>query len=238
MQTGSFTVNTANDAPGAPALYTPLDGETIATFTPTLSVANAVDPDSDVLTYDFEIYNGSTVVWSRTGVPQDLSGKTSAAVTTALLDKMNYQWRARAYDGDRYGPWMTMAAFTVHVQQVGINVEIEVVPETLNKTSNGNWVMVKIELPHGYHASDVDISSIRLEGTVHAETRPYDQYKHHLDNGCDHDHAEHDHDEIKVKFDRSSVIAVLPNGDHVPVHVTGMIGTATFEGVDFIRVIH
>jgi hypothetical protein len=41
-----------------------------------------------------------------------------------------------------------------------------------------------------------------------------------------------------VKFDRNPVIAVLPTGDHVPVHVTGRIGTATFEGVDFIRVIH
>ena len=159
-------------------------------------------------------------------------------VTTALTDNTTYQWRARAYDGDRYGPWMAMAAFTVHVQQVGINVEIEVEPETLNKKSNGNWVMVEIELPHGYHASDVDIASIRLEGVVPAETRPYDHHNHHHDHGCDHDHAEHDHDELKVKFDRSSVIAVLPNGDHVPVHVTGRIGSATFEGVDFIRVIH
>ena len=66
-----FVVNTANDAPGAPALYSPLDGATIATFTPTLSVANAVDPDSDVLTYEFEVSNGATVVWSRTAVPQD-----------------------------------------------------------------------------------------------------------------------------------------------------------------------
>ena len=238
MQIGSFTVNTANDAPGAPALYSPLDGATIATFLPTLQVANAVDQDSSVLTYDFEIYNGTTLAWSRTGVSQDPSGTTAVSVTTTLADNTTYQWRARAYDGDRYGPWMAMAAFTVHVQQVGINVTIDVEPETLNKKGNGNWVMVEIELPHGYHASDVDISSIRLEGVVHAETRPYDQYEHHYHSGCDHDHAEHNHDEIKVKFDRDSVIGVLPTGDHVPVHVTGRIGNATFEGVDFIRVIH
>jgi hypothetical protein len=233
-----FVVNTANDAPGAPAPYSPLDGATIATFTPTLSVTNAVDPDSDSLTYEFEASSGATVVWSRTGVPQDPSGTTSVSVTTALAENTTYQWKGRAYDGDRYGPWTAMASFTVHVQQVGINVEIEVEPETLNQKSHGNWVMVEIELPHGYHASDVDLSSIRLEGVVPAETRPHDRKKHHHDHGCDHDHGSHDHDELKVKFDRSAVIAVLPTGNHVPVHVTGRIGSTTFEGVDFIRVIH
>jgi hypothetical protein len=238
METGSFTVNTANDAPGAPALYLPLDGATIATFTPTLSIANAVDPDSDVLTYEFEVLSAGVLAAARSGVSSQESGVTSWTVTSALNDNTTYQWRARAYDGDRYGPWTAMAAFTVHVQQAGINVEIEVEPETLNKKSHGNWVMVEIELPHGYHASDVDLSSIRLEGTVHAETRPYDHHNHHHDHGCEHDHAEHDHDELKVKFDRKSVLAVLSEGRHVPVHVTGRIGSATFEGVDFIRVIH
>lgn len=53
----------------------------------------------------------------------------------------------------------------------------------------------------------------------------------------DNDHGVHDHDEITVKFSRSAVIAVLPAGEHVPVHITGRIGTTTFEGVDIIRVI-
>lgn len=38
------------------------------------------------------------------------------------------------------------------------------------------------------------------------------------------------------KFKRSDVIAVLPNGDKVPVHVSGKVGAMTFEGVDVIRV--
>ncbi len=232
-----FVVNTANDAPGAPALYAPLDGATLATFLPTLSVTNAVDPDSDTLTYAFELLNAGVLVATQSGVRSEESGVTSWTVISALNDNTTYQWRARAFDGDRYGPWMNMATFTVHVQQTGLNVEIEVEPETLNQKSHGNWVMVEIELPHGYHASDVDISSIRLEGVVPVETRPYNHYKHH-DNGCEHDHAEHEHDELKVKFDRSAVLAVLPNGNHVPVHVTGRIGSATFEGVDFIKVIH
>jgi hypothetical protein len=42
---------------------------------------------------------------------------------------------------------------------------------------------------------------------------------------------------LKVKFKRSDVIAVLPAGNHVPVHVTGTVGGTPFEGVDIIRVI-
>lgn len=40
-----------------------------------------------------------------------------------------------------------------------------------------------------------------------------------------------------VKFSRNDVIAILPTGDNVPVHVTGRIGATQFEGVDIIRVI-
>lgn len=41
-----------------------------------------------------------------------------------------------------------------------------------------------------------------------------------------------------MKFDSDEVLNVLPNGNHVPVHVTGRVGAVTFEEVDYIRVIH
>ena len=97
--------------------------------------------------------------------------------------------------------------------------------------------MAKIELPHGYLAKDVDIGSIRLEGTVPAEPWPYHYEHHHHKHGCDHNRHGHDHEVLMVKFKRSEVIAVLPEGRHVPVHVTGMVNTTPFEGVDVIKVI-
>jgi hypothetical protein len=98
--------------------------------------------------------------------------------------------------------------------------------------------MVEIELPHGYKASDVDISSIRLEGIVPAVVWPHEKKKKHHKHGCDDDHREHEHGELKVKFRRSEVIPVLPAGAHVPVHVTGTVAGVSFEGVDIIRVTH
>ena len=239
MPVASFMVNTSNDAPGAPSLSAPSNGVSLATLSPTLAVNNATDPDSDSLTYDFEVYAGGTLVWTTTGIPQNASGITAVTVSPAISDNMAYTWRARAYDGDRYGAWMDMASFSTHMPSSNITVTIEVEPETLNRKSRGNWVTVEIELPRGYHAKDVHISSIRLEGTVHAETKPYhrgcehNREHHHYDNDNDHDDRE-----IKVKFDRREVLNVLPNGEHVKVHVTGIVGTTTFEGVDTIRVIH
>jgi hypothetical protein len=227
MPAAFFMINTANDAPGAPTLSSPIDGGAVTTLLPALAVQNAADPDSDTLTYDFEIYSAGVLAASVTGVPGDISGITSATLTTALSDNTVYQWRSRAFDGDRYGPWTVMANFTVHIPRTSINATIDFDPDTLNQTSNGTWVVVYIELPEGYMPADVDVSSIRIEGTIPAESKPFSSGDHDKDGIPD----------LAVKFRRSDVIAVLPNGDKVPVHVTGRIGAMTFEGVDIIRVL-
>ena len=111
--------------------------------------------------------------------------------------------------------------------QTSINATINFDPDTLNKSSNGTWVVVYIELPAPYAARDIDVSSIRLEGSVPAEGWPYAVGDHEKDGIPD----------LMVKFRRSAVISVLPVGEHVPVHVTGQAGAMTFEGVDIIRII-
>ena len=67
---------------------------------------------------------------------------------------------------------------------------------------------------------------------------PHEKKKKHHEHGCDEDRREHDHGEIKVKFKRSDVIAVLPAGEHVPVHITGTVAGTPFEGAEIIRVIN
>jgi subtilase family serine protease len=227
MPVASFMVNTANDAPGAPSLNAPSNGVSLATLSPTLAVNNAIDPDSDSLTYDFEIYSNGTLLRTITGTPQNISGVTSVTMSPALSDNTAYTWRARAYDGDRYGAWMDMATFSTHLSSTNITATIDFDPDTLNKKSAGNWVTVYIELPSGYNVSNIDISSLRLEGTIPAELWPYAI-------------GDYDSDGIKdlmVKFKRSDVINKLPNGENVKVHVSGKVGTTTFDGVDKIRVI-
>jgi hypothetical protein len=122
---------------------------------------------------------------------------------------------------------MDMATFSIHVPITTINATIDFDPDTLNKTSNGAWVVVYIELPVGYSAADIALSSIRLEGTVPAESRPSVVGDHDKDGTAD----------LMVKFKRSEAITLLLPGEKVPVRVTGMAGATPFEGVDIIRVI-
>jgi hypothetical protein len=228
----SFMINTANDAPGSPEIVSPAQGSSIETLTPVLSIKNATDPDSDTLTYDFEIYTSGALVQSAYGITEDASGITSITLAS-LTDNTNYEWRSRASDGDRYSAWTAMAGFTVHLPQTAITVEVEIEPETLERKSSGKWIKAEIEFPKGYCARDADISSIRLEGTVPAEARPY-ELKHHDDHDDDHHSCD---DELKVKFKREDVLAALPaDSECATVHVTGTIGGTPFEGIDIIRI--
>ena len=225
--TASFMVNTANDAPDAPKLSSPAEGSSVAILLPQLAVVNAVDPDSYSLSYQFEIYAGGSLVSESGAVTGDSSGITTWTPVSPLADNAVYQWRARAFDGDSYGAWMDMASFTVHIPQTSINATVDFDPDTLNRSSKGTWVVVYIELPTGYLPADVDVASVRLEGSIPAESHPY----------CIGDHDKDGIPDLMVKFNRSDLINLLTAGDKVTVQVTGKVGSMLFEGVDVIRVI-
>ena len=70
-------------------------------------------------------------------------------------------------------------------------------------------------------------AGIDPRGSIPAEPWPYAAGDHDRDGIPD----------LMVKFNRSSVINLMPNGENIQVTVTGTVGTTTFEGVDTIRVI-
>jgi hypothetical protein len=93
-------------------------------------------------------------------------------------------------------------------------------PDTLNLKSKGEVVTVYIELPEGYDAGQIDVSSIILNGTVPALTKPT-EIGDYDDDGIP---------DLMVKFDRASVIALFAGktvpGDYA-IEVTG-----TWAGMD------
>lgn len=123
---------------------------------------------------------------------------------------------------------MDTAKFSVHLPVTSITATIDFDPNTLDKKSSGKWVVVYIELPAGHNVSDIDIASVRLEGTVPAELWPYSLGDYDRDGIPD----------LMVKFSWAGIINMLPDGEKIPVHVKGTVGTITFEGVDAIRVTH
>ncbi len=112
MATGSFFVNTANDAPGAPTLNNPSNNGQVTVLAPTLQVNASTDPDLDVLAYDYEIYSDSgltSLVTSTTGAG------TNWAIATSLSDNTWYWWRARAKDSHgAASDWMAASRFFVN----------------------------------------------------------------------------------------------------------------------------
>ncbi len=155
-------------------------------------------------------------------------GFTDSMEAINLLASAGIPTTGNIVGGEIKSAWMTMATFSVHLPVVNITATIDFDPNTLNKKSKGKWVVVYIELPEGYNVADIIISSILLEGTIPAEPWPYNIGDEDKDGIPD----------LMVKFKRSDVIAILPNGDDVIINVTGQVGDVTFEGFDIIRVIN
>lgn len=109
---------------------------------------------------------------------------------------------------------------------------VKLTPTTLNLDSNGRYFNCELSLGSPFSISRIDLSSIRLGGTV-----PAIVLSTHL--GFDAAWAE---SVITTKFDRQQVETLFPNGGNQPVAVTGRylgcLDTLTFEGRDTIRVIN
>lgn len=106
----------------------------------------------------------------------------------------------------------------------------DIKPESLNLKSNGIWITTYIELPDGFDVNEIDISTVRLDSTIPAESHPTEI-------------GDYDADEIPdlmVKFDRQALIEHLGGGTgEVILTVSGeLIDGITFEGSDTINIIN
>jgi hypothetical protein len=114
------------------------------------------------------------------------------------------------------------------VAPIVVSATIDFDPNTLNLKSDGGWVTCFIELPEGYDVSDIDVSSVTLNGGVQAAPRPSEIGDYDMDGIAD----------LMVKFDRPELGATLEPGTDVAVTVTGAVGTEQFSGTDHINVIN
>jgi hypothetical protein len=143
------------------------------------------------------------------------------------LPGFDFDGNPRIGDGDGDGADVVdMGAFEYQRKVTEATIDID--PDTLNLTSKGRWITAYIELPAGYNVADIDVSTLLLNGSVQAESKP-------ASIGDD------DNDEIidlMVKFDRALVEGLLDVGDNVEITVSGSLSDGIqLAGTDTIRVI-
>jgi len=110
---------TVYDGPAAPLQVSPIAGVEVDVLRPDLLVANAADPQGDVLTYDFEIYadaGAQTLLASVADVPEGatLLQQTAWNVPLDLAENTDAYWRARAADPFVAGAWTPLEGFFVN----------------------------------------------------------------------------------------------------------------------------
>jgi sugar lactone lactonase YvrE len=109
-----------------------------------------------------------------------------------------------------------------------IEIGLDFGPPVLNLSSHGLWITAYLEPVAPHTADEIDVPSIRLNGVVPVDPDAPSSLTDHDGDGVT---------ELAVRFDRAAVELTLPEGDHVPVHVTGTIGDDAFVGTGELRVI-
>ncbi|MCK4549996.1 MAG: T9SS type A sorting domain-containing protein, partial [Candidatus Krumholzibacteria bacterium] len=84
-----------------------------------------------------------------------------------------------------------------------------------------------IELPSAYFPAEIDIATVMLNDVLPAIPDKWEISDKDLDGI----------DELIVKFDRALFQAVIPEGEYVPVTLSGLARGRAFEGTDTIRTI-
>lgn len=108
----------SNTAPTVPVLVSPIDGITINTTKPTLTINNSTDTEGGLVTYEFQIASDAdfTNVIVQSGQVAQGSSTTSWLSTTEFANN-TYYWRARSYDGELYSSYSSGEDFIVYIYQ-------------------------------------------------------------------------------------------------------------------------
>jgi hypothetical protein len=97
----------SSNAPSIPNIVSPQDASEVTGLQPALVILNSTDPDSDPVTYGFEVYadEGKTVFIAGQSDVSQGPETTSWTVSQELNDNTWYFWRVRAGDGIGFSAW-------------------------------------------------------------------------------------------------------------------------------------
>lgn len=134
-----------NSIPSVPALIHPINSQAIHYLYTRLGIDNAIDADSNPLTYDFEVYSDeflTSLLDSKYDVAeQSLITQTSFIV--GLNPDQQYWWRCRSFDGYEYSDWsspetfMTRSGTVIYVPDDFLSIQ-----DAIDNIPDGDTIMV------------------------------------------------------------------------------------------------
>ncbi|MCI5158399.1 MAG: hypothetical protein D3906_08135 [Candidatus Electrothrix sp. AUS1_2] len=125
-------------------------------------------------------------------------------------------------DNSSWGVTSYTRTTTLPLEVIYIDAGIDITPDVLKLKSNGNWVTTYISLPTNYDINDIDVASVRLEGTIPVVR------------------SDIQGDVLMVKFSRSELQSLIDSmagePNEVELSVTGNVSSMKFKGTDIIGV--
>ncbi len=193
-------------------------------------------------TFNVTIYYDTTSIETRTGITLESGKNTTLTFTwnTTLVSPGNYTITAEASEvpGETDLEDNTLQSDQiVTVTPPTISATIDVDPDALNLKSKGRWVTCYIEVSDGCNVSDIDRTTVVLNGTVSVDTFWVDKPLESVIGDYDNDAIP----DLMVKFDRQALIEFLKTKGvtdaEATLAITGEANGISFEVTDTIKVI-
>jgi len=113
----SLALYAASDrVPGTPSELSPESDDIVLCGMPLLSAQAAQDPDADILTYEFRVYDSAdltTCIAYADNIIADSRNVEWILTPELPLNGAIYYWRIRAFDGTLHGPWTETESFRI-----------------------------------------------------------------------------------------------------------------------------
>jgi predicted outer membrane repeat protein len=113
------TIFRMNSAPAIPEQYYPVSESVVPYMQPYLKVLNSPGLESDIVAYDFELFEDPDAIQSILGGYNinEGYGDTEWMVEIPLNDNEQYFWKTRAFDQYEYSEWSGFESFWINSEE-------------------------------------------------------------------------------------------------------------------------